>query len=84
LLRVLEKPENTFSTSLFAFSFSNRPSFVNKPTSPAEHLNRSMPVRLGQLKRLNCVWEGGFEITEKRENEAEVVVVVAAISAASL
>ncbi|MCI51962.1 hypothetical protein A2U01_0073206, partial [Trifolium medium] len=66
----------------------NRPSFVNKPVSPAEHLNRSMPirelrdsVRLGKLKRLNCGCEGGFEITEKRENEAEVV---AAIFAASL
>jgi len=40
LLRVLEKPEKSFSTSLFAFSFSNRPSFENKPVSPAEHVNR--------------------------------------------
>lgn len=34
-------------------------------------------VRLGKLKRMNCGWEGGFEMTEKRENEAEAEAVAA-------
>lgn len=70
LLRVLEKPENSLSTSLFAFSFSNRPIFENSPVGPAEHVNRvelvrewGVLARLGKLKRMNCGW-GGFEMTE--------------------
>lgn len=83
LLRVLENPEKIFSTSLLAFSFINRPNFVKNPVWPAEHLNRAEPVRqwvvpVGGAKKMNCGWEEGLEITEKRGNEAEVVAISAA------
>lgn len=76
---VFENPENIFSTSLFAFSFINRPSRVKKPVWLAEHLNLESAGREREdaVDRFGGKWKrrpsgcgggcGGFEGLEMRE-----------------
>lgn len=80
--RVFEKPENTFSTSLLAFSLIKRPSRVKNPVCPAEHLNREVPGRglaervLGRLKR-RCGGDEAVEGLERSERLAEEAAIFA-------